>query len=115
MNKTLYQQQEYLKKFINSCNSRKPLCLDYQYPHHIITKDRDKAIKFMKQKNATPIAIGKKYCEWRLNEEIWVWKQYNQRERGIRFFQIVIDKDIDFEFLDWVMIASYYCFSAEAF
>ena len=84
----------------------------------VITKDRDKALSVMEKKGAI---VKSRYSgfvnghiEWELNNERWLWKNWNMNYRGYRFYKILIDKNIDEELFRFAITrASLYCCSME--
>lgn len=81
----------------------------------VITDDRDKALSVMEERGAVIRRQHYNYIEWKLGNETWLWRYWNENHRGYRFYKILVDKDIDDElFFNFVRIKSdSYCCSME--
>lgn len=52
--------------------------------------------------------------EWYLNNERWLWKNWNTDYRGYRFYKVIIDENIDDELFRFVTaLCGSYCCSME--
>lgn len=84
----------------------------------VITKDKDKALSVMEKKGAIIKSrysgFVKGHIEWELNNERWLWKNWNENYRGYRFYKILIDENIDEELFRFATTrAGSYCCSME--
>ena len=80
----------------------------------VITLDRNKALSVMKEKGAAIRRCSHDYIEWNLNNERWVWRNWNDICRGYRFYKTLVDKNISGELFLYVRIYSdIYCCSME--
>ena len=80
----------------------------------VMTEDRDKALSVMEEKGAVIRRQNYNYIEWKLNNEIWVWRYWNKSLRGYRFYKVIVDEDINDELFQYTVIhCSSYCCSME--
>lgn len=101
-------------EFYNKQEGRKFPCSNQTVVCSIITKDKDKALSVMEEKGAVIKRMRNDYIEWGLNNERWLWRNWNMNHRGYRFYKILVDKDIDDELFEFARIKSYsYCCSME--
>lgn len=80
----------------------------------VMITDKDKALSIMQDKGAV-ITQNRKGCiKWELNNEEWVWLDWNFDIRGRRFYKIIIDQNIDEIFFPIISAhCSLYCCSVE--
>ena len=108
--------QEVLKHYVERFNKQKgnPYpCSNQTVVCGIIT-NRDKAISIMEERGAVIKKQCHNYIEWELNNERWLWRNWNMNHRGYRFYKILVDKNIDDELFEFVRIkSSLYCCSME--
>lgn len=82
----------------------------------IITRSRDKAVAEMNLRGAKLIRQQHNYMEWELHGGCWIWCNWSMDVRGFRFYEMLIDKDIDDDLLEFSLIySSFYCHHAELF
>ena len=80
----------------------------------VIINDQKKAISVMEQKGATLISQNYDRIKWILNNEVWLWRNWNTNYRGYRFYKLIVEQDIDERMFDWVRAyGSLYCCSME--
>lgn len=80
----------------------------------IITKDKDKAFSVMEKKGAILKRQRFEQVEWELNNERWLWRNWNMNCRGFRFYKMLVDENIDEDLFDYARIFSCsYCCSME--
>lgn len=107
---------EHYREFFNNQEGQKYPCSNQIVLCGIITKDKDKAIDFMKNKNIVEIRKGQKEIVWLLdNNERWMWRDWNVNHRGYRFYKVAVDKFIDDDLFELLVIpkCSLYCCSFE--
>lgn len=119
MNQNNYVPLEYLEHYAEHFNKQK----GQKYPCSnqivfcgIITKDRNKAIDFMKDKNVIDKKERRDEIVWFLdNGERWMWRNWNVNHRGYRFYKIAVDKVIDIDLFNLLVVpkCSLYCCSFE--
>lgn len=101
-------------EYFNSQEGREHPCSNQTVVCGIITKDKDKALSIMEEKGAVIKRMCNDYIEWELNNERWLWRNWNMNHRGYRFYKILVDKDIDDELFEFAIIKScLYCCSME--
>ena len=83
--------------YFNKQKGRQYPCSNQIVTCAIITKDRDKALSVMRGKDAIMTRNYNNCIEWYLNNERWLWKNWNTDYRGYRFYKVLIDKNIDDE------------------
>jgi hypothetical protein len=107
--------EEYKKKFDEQEGQKYP-CSNQIVLCGIITKDRNKAIDFMKNKNVVKIREKRNEITWFLdNGEKWLWQNWNINRRGYRFYKIAVDKLVDIDLFRTLIVpsCSIYCCSFE--
>ena len=80
----------------------------------VITNNKDKALSVMKERGAV---ITSKWSispriEWELDGERWLWRNWNESSRAIRFYKVLVDENIDentFNYLIMPRLACYCC------
>ena len=105
---------EQYTEYFNKQKGRQYPCSNQIVVCGVITNDRDKALYIMEEKGA--VLIGQCYnnIKWELNNEIWVWKRWNEVMRGHRFYKVIVDQAIDENLFRWARIyCSSYCCSME--
>lgn len=107
MNREVLEQYvEYFNKQegrLYPCSNQKVVCA-------IVTKDKNKALSVMNKRGAIVTKRSSNDIEWKINNERWLWKDWNVNYRGYRFYKLLIDKDISEECLNYVVAsASLYC------
>lgn len=78
----------------------------------VITKDKDKALSVMKDKGAVIRRNSFNHIEWELNNEKWIWRNWNESCRGCRFYKVIVDENVDenvFCYLVLPLCANYCC------
>lgn len=114
MSKLNREELEHYVEYFNGREGRAYPCSNQIVVCAIITKDRDKALSVMEKKGAT---IKRQLCnhiEWELNNERWIWKNWNMNHRGYRFYKIFVDENIDDELFEYTRVYSgLYCCSME--
>ena len=119
MNQNNYVPLEYLEHYAEHFNKqygRKHPCSNQIVLCGIITKDRDKAVDFMKDKNVVCKRERINEIIWLLdNGEKWMWRIWNENCRGYRFYKIAVDKIIDVDLFRLLVLpkCSGYCCSFE--
>ena len=114
-----YVSLEILQQFAeyyNNQEGRKYPCSNQIVVCGIITKERDLAINFMKDKSIVEKRECKKQIDWRLdNGEHWIWKSSWENCRGYRFHKIAIDTLIDRDLFNYFVrpYCCLYCCSVE--
>lgn len=115
MRKNNFISQEKLyayKSYIDNQTGKKYPCSNQNVVCGIVTRDKNKAIRFMKNKNVAYKFISKNEIIWFLhNGEKWIWRQWNINIRGIRFYKIAMDMCVDIDlFHDFIIpCCSLYC------
>ena len=108
---------EVLKEYADYFNRQKGRpypCSNQTVVCGVITNDRDKALSVMEGKGAIIKKQYYNYIEWDLNNERWLWRNWNMNHRGYRFYKVLVDKDIDDELFEFARINSgLYCCSME--
>lgn len=100
--------------YFNKQKGRQYPCSNQTVTCAVITKDRDKALSVMRGKDAIMTRNDNNCIEWYLNNERWLWKNWNTDYRGYRFYKFIIDQDIDERLFHWVTAyAGSYCCSME--
>lgn len=109
---------EHLKNYYNNQKGQKYPCSNQRVCCGIVTNDKEKAMKFMENKSIVEKRQydSGKVIEWFLeNGEVWIWRIWNETLRGYRFYKIAVDKKIDSDLFETVVIplCSFYCCSFE--
>lgn len=106
---------EHYAEVFNKQKVRKFPCSNQIVVCGIVTYDREKAILIMNKKGATVISQSRHRIEWKLNNERWIWRIWNDGCRGYRFYKIVVDKDIGYDLLKNMILpcSDLYCCSFE--
>lgn len=101
-------------EFYNKQEGRRFPCSNQIVTCAIITGDRDKALSVMKEKGA--IVKSQSYIypriEWELNNERWIWRNWNDSCKGYRLYKVIVDENIDenvFRCLISPLCANYCC------
>lgn len=107
-------------EYFNKQEGQKYPCSNQVVVCGVITSDREKALSIMEKKGAIIKSrysgFVKGHIEWELNNERWLWKNWNANYRGYRFYKILIDEDADENLLRFATTrASLYCCSMEIF
>lgn len=105
---------EHFKKEFDEQDGQKYPCSNQIVLCGIITKDKEKAIAFMKDKNVVKIRERKNEITWYLdNGEKWMWQNWNINHRGYRFYKIAVDKFIDINLFRYLVVpkCNIYCCS----
>ena len=102
-------------EYYNKQDGRKYPCSNQIVRCAIVTDDKDKAINFMKDKSIAEEKRSAYGIEWTLdNNEIWIWRNWNESCKGFRFYKVAIDKDINEEKFRMVdRCCGLYCCSVE--
>lgn len=80
----------------------------------VITHNRDKALFIMNIKGATIKSQSLHRIEWELNNEKWIWRNWNESCRGYRFYKVIIDENIDDDVFRYIIAPHLaYCCSFE--
>lgn len=104
------EELEYYIKYFNNQKGSPYPCSNQTVICAVITQDKDKALAVMRDKDAIMTRNGNGCIEWRLNNERWIWKNWNTDYRGYRFYKLIIDKDIDERMFRWATAyAGLYC------
>ena len=107
---------EQYAEYFNNQKGRPYPCSNQIVVCAVIIQDRDKALSVMKDKGSIITRNGNNKIEWQLNNERWLWKNWNVDSRGYRFYKLIIDKDIDERMFRWATAhAGLYCCSMEIF
>lgn len=107
---------EHYVEYFNKQKGQKYPCSNQIVVCGVITKDKDKVLSVMKEKGAviSKQSNYRNHIEWQLNNERWLWRNWNDGARGYRFYKILIDKDIDERLFHWAIAhAGLYCCSME--
>ena len=107
---------EYYREYFNKQKGRKYPCSNQIVRCAIVTNDRDKAIDLMRNKKVVKKLERKDYAVWLLdNREQWMWHRWNENCRGYRFYKVVVDKNINDEIFDLLVLpcGANYCCSME--
>lgn len=110
------EELQRFKEYYDKQEGRKYPCSNQIVKCGIITKDRNLAIKFMKDKNVVKKCERRDEIMWELdNGEQWLWKTWTGNCRGYRFYKVAIDNMIDRDlFNNFVRVyCSLYCCSVE--
>ena len=118
MNQNNYVPLEVLEDYAEDFNKQegsKYPCSNQIVLCGVITKDRAKAIDFMKNKNVVCKREQRSKIIWFLdNGERWMWCNWNINYRGYRFYKVAIDRWIDVELFRRIcVLCSGYCCSFE--
>ena len=102
-------------EFYNKREGKKFPCSNQVVLCGIITDDRDKALSVMNKKGATIKLQYPHRIEWVLNNERWLWRNWNESCKGYRFRRVIIDENVDENvFRDFVLpCCANYCCSFE--
>ena len=103
---------EHKAEFYNRQEGRNFPCSNQIVICGIITDDRDKALAIMNKKGATVKLQSRHRTEWELNNERWVWRNWNENCKGYRFYKVIVDKNIDeniFRYLISPLCHNYCC------
>ena len=104
------------KEFFDRQVGRKYPCSNQIVVCGIVTNDRDKAIEFMKDKKAINVIKSSFQITWELeNGEKWIWCNWNENQRGYRFYKVAIDRYTRSELFEFVVghTCAMYCCSME--
>ena len=107
---------EHYKEYFNKQKGRKYPCSNQIVRCAIVTNDRDKAVDFMSDKEVIKKLERKDYAAWLLdNGEQWMWRRWNEKCRGYRFYKVAIDKNINDEIFNLLILpyCALYCCSME--
>ena len=99
-------------EFYNKQEGRKFPCSNQVVLCGIITDDRDKALSVMNKKGATIKLQSYHRIEWELNNERWLWRNWNESCRGYRLYKVIVDENVDenvFRYLVSPLCANYCC------
>lgn len=108
------EELEHYVEYFNKQKGRPYPCSNQTVVCAVITQDIDKALSTMEEKGAIITRHGNNQIEWQLNNERWLWKNWNTDWRGYRFYKLIIDKDIDERMFYWAIVkAGLYCCSME--
>ena len=119
MNQNDYIPLKYLEHYAGYFNKQKGQkypCSNQIVLCGIVTKDKNKAIDFMKDKNIIDKRERRNEIIWFLdNGERWMWRNWNVDHRGYRFYKIAVDKVIDIDLFHLFVVpkCSLYCCSFE--
>lgn len=103
----------HLKDYYNNQKGQKYPCSNQIVKCAVITRNREKAIKYMYEHCAVMIKNTYNRIEWLkdYNEE-WVWMPWTESSRGYRFYKIIIDEDFDDKIFNKLIsprLANYCC------
>ena len=116
MNYVTIEELMKFKEYYDKQVGQKYPCSNQIFKCGIITKDRNLAIDFMKNKNVVKKLERIDEIMWELdNGEKWKWMNWTTNCRGYRFYKIAIDKTIDRD-LFYNLVLPYcanYCCSVE--
>lgn len=107
---------EHYVEYFNKQKGQKYPCSNQVVVCGIITKDKNKALSVMKEKGAVISRQSNyfNYIEWQLNNERWLWRNWNDGARGYRFYKILVDENVDEELFLFARVkSSLYCCSME--
>lgn len=101
-------------KYFNKQKGQKYPCSNQIVVCAVITKNKDKALSIMEDKGAIIKRHSRNHVEWELNNERWIWKNWNMNIRGYRFYKMLVDEDIDDDLFEYARVYSgLYCCSIE--
>ena len=98
--------------FYNKQEGRKFPCSNQVVLCGIITDDRDKALYVMKEKGAIVKWEHPHRIEWELDNERWLWRNWNESCKGHRLYKVIVDENVDdnvFHYLIFPLCANYCC------
>lgn len=100
-------------KFYNKQEGRKFHCSNQIVTCGVITRDKDKALVIMNKKGAT-IKSQSIYnrIEWMLDNERWIWRNWDESAKSYRFYKVIVDENIDeavFHYCVEPLLANYCC------
>lgn len=104
------------KEYFSKQGGRKYPCSNQIVCCGIFTKDKDKVMSFMKNKNIIEKRESKENIVWWLeNGEKWIWADWNTSHRGYRFYKVAVDREVDPKIFDLLIepYCSLYCCSFE--
>lgn len=105
---------EQYAEYFNKQEGRSYPCSNQTVICGIVTKDKNKALSIMAKRGAIIKRQSSKHIEWELNNERWLWKDWNMNYRGYRFYKVAIDKFIDADLFEHIKcLCSLYCCSME--
>lgn len=110
------ERLEHYSEYFNKQKGRKYPCSNQIVCCAIVTDNRDKAIDLMREKEVVKKLERKDYAAWLLgNGEQWVWQRSSERCRGYRFYKVIVDKNIDDEVFNLLVLpcCANYCCSME--
>lgn len=99
-------------EFYNKQEGRKFPCSNQVVRCGVITDDRNKALAIMHKKGATIKLQSLTRIEWELDNEKWLWRNWNESCRGYRLYKVIVDENIDenvFHYLISPLCANYCC------
>lgn len=107
--------EHYVEHFNKQAGQKYP-CSNQVVVCGVITRDKDKALDFMKDKEFVKKREKYDCVEWTLtNGERWHWRKWNEGCRGYRFYKIAIDENISDRMFNFFVrpYCSLYCCSME--
>lgn len=110
--------RKYLESYANFFNKQKGQaypCSNQSVICGVIINDMDRAIAVMEEKGARMRLISSYRIEWELDNELWMWADWNKANIGRRFYNILVDENIDEEFFKEIVVpmCGMYCCSME--
>lgn len=99
-------------EFYNKQEGRKFPCSNQIVSCGVITDDKNKALAIMNERGAT-IKSQSIYnrIEWMLDNEIWIWRNWNESVKAFRFYKVIVDENIDESVFHHIepLLANYCC------
>lgn len=92
------EELNYYIKYFNQQQGQNYPCSNQIVRCAIFTKNKIKALTFMKNKGAIKKYETKNQIQWLFNEELWEWRDWNMNLKGYRFYKVVVDENIEKEF-----------------
>lgn len=113
-NRVSLEKLQKCKEYFDKQDGRKFPCSNQIVVCAIITKDTDKAFSIMEKKGAIIKRRSRNHIEWELNNERWLWTNWNMNHRGYRFYKIIVDEDVDEDLFEYaISYSGFYCCSME--
>lgn len=112
MNSVNQEVLEHYVEYYNKQEGRKFPCSNQIVTCGIITDDKDKALTVMDKKGAIVKLQSHHKIEWELNNEKWIWRNWNESCRGCRLYKVIVDENVDenvFRYLVSPLCANYCC------
>lgn len=95
---------EYYADYFNKQKGQRLPCSNQVVICAVVTQRLDRALKIMSDRGVEPVMQSRSCVEWRIGNERWIWRLWNESCRGYRFYKVIVEDGIDDFVFDHIVI-----------